>query len=90
MIHKSSILIGGTELQQECLFYELSALISLDQTTKLDQDTPVSFCDKTLEYNALSNSISSSLPATFYMELLQRHELEDALNPQPILEEEEL
>ena len=30
MIHKSNILIGGTDLQQECLFRELSALISLD------------------------------------------------------------
>ena len=77
MIHKTSILIGGTELQQECLFCELSALISLDQLTKLDQDTQVSFCNRTLEYNASSNSISLALPTTFYMELLQRHELED-------------
>ena len=89
LVHKSSILIGGTDLQQECLFYELSALISLDQLTKLDQDTPVSFCNRTLEYNASSNSISLSLPATFYMELLQRHELEDAESTTS-LEEEEL
>ena len=65
LVHKSTILIGGTDLQQECLFYELSALISLDQLTKLDQDTPVSFCDRTLEYNASSNSISLALPTTF-------------------------
>ena len=77
LVHKNNILIGGTDLQQECLFYELSALISLDQLTKLDQDTPVSFCNKTLEYNASSNSISLALPTTFYMELLQRHDLED-------------
>ena len=77
LVHKSSILIGGTELQQECFFCELSALISLEQITKLDQDTPVSFCNKTLEYNASSNSISLSLPTSFYMELLQRHDLED-------------
>ena len=51
LVHKSSILIGGTELQQECFFCELSALVSLEQPTKLDQDTPVSFCNKTLEYN---------------------------------------
>ena len=89
MIHKSNILIGGTDLQQEGFFCELSALVSLDQITKLDQDTPVSFCNKTLEYNASSNSISLSLPTTFYMELLQRHDLEDA-KPRSSLEEQEL
>ena len=89
LVHKSNILIGGTDLQQECLFYELSALISLDQLTKRDQDTQVSFCNRTLEYKASSNSISLSLPATFYMELLQRHELEDAESTTS-LEEEEL
>ena len=78
MICQNELLIGGTELQQEDLFLELSALIALDQTTKLDQETPVSFCNKTLEWNASSNSISLSLPAPFYMELLQRHQLEDA------------
>ena len=89
MIHKSSFLIGSTELQQECLFCELSALVSLEQITKLDQDTPVSFCNKTLEHNESSNSISLSLPTTFYMELLQRHDLED-VEPTSSLEEQEL
>ena len=89
MIHKSSILIGGADLQQECLFCQLSALISLDQITKLDQDTQVSFCNRTLEYNESSNTISLSLPTSFYMELLQRHELEDA-EATTTLEEEEL
>ena len=89
MIHKSSILIGGTDLQQECLFCELSALISLEQITKLDPDTPVSFCNKTLEYNESSHSISLSLPTSFYMELLQRHNLED-VEPTSSLEEQKL
>ena len=89
MTHKSSILIGGTDLQQECLFCELSALVSLEHTTKLDQDTPVSFCNKTLEYNESSHSISLSLPTTFYMELLQRHDLED-VEPTSSLGEQEL
>ena len=89
MLHKSSILIGGTELQQEGFFCELSALVSLDQITKLDQDTPVSFCNKTLEYNDSSNSISLSLPTTFYMELLQRHDLQD-VEPTSSLAEQEL
>ena len=89
LVHKSNILVGGTDLQQECLLCELSALISLDQLTKLDQDTPVSFCNKTLEYNASSNSISLALPTTFYMELLQRHDLEE-VEPTSSLEEQEL
>ena len=89
LVHKHNILIGGTDLQQECLFNELSALISLDQLTKLDPDTQVSFCNRTLEYKASSNSISLSLPATFYMELLQRHELEDTESTTS-LEEEKL
>ena len=89
LVHKSNILIGGTDLQQECLFCELSALISLDQLTKLDQDTQVSFCNRILEYKASSNSISLSLTTSFYMELLQRHELEDA-EATTTLEEEKL
>ena len=89
MICQNELLIGGTELQQEDSFLELSALIALDQTTKLDQETPVSFCNKTLEWNASSNSISLSLPAPFYMELLQRHQLEDA-EPTNSLEQDEL
>ena len=89
LVHKSSILIGGTELQQECFFCELSALVSLEPPTKLDQDTPVSFCNKTLEYNESSNSISLSVPTSFYMELLQRHDLEE-IEPTTSLQEEEL
>ena len=36
LVHKRDILIGGSELQQEELFCELSALVSLDQIQKLD------------------------------------------------------
>ena len=54
MLHESTILIGGTDLQQECFFCELSALISLETPTKLAQDTQVSFCNKTLEGSASS------------------------------------
>ena len=60
-----------------------------EQTTKLDQDTPVTFLNKNLGYNASSNSISLSLPTTFYMELLQRHDLEDVESISS-LEEQEL
>ena len=89
MIHEHSILIRGADLQQECLFCELSALISLEPPTKLDQDTPVSFCNKTLGYNESSNNISLSLPTSFYMELLQRHNLED-VEPIGSLDSQEL
>ena len=71
------------------MFLELSASNLLDQTTKLDQDTPVTFLSTSLEYNASSNSISLSLQTTFYMELLQRHDLED-VEPLSSLEEQEL
>ena len=61
LVHKKDILIGGTEMQQEELFCELSALISLDQPNKLAQDAQVSFCHRTLEYSEASHSISLSL-----------------------------
>ena len=89
LVHKQSILIGGTDHQQELLFCELSALIPLEEPTKLDQDTQVSFCNRTLEYQESSHSISLSLPTSFYMELLQRHDLEECRNIGS-LEEEEL
>ena len=87
LVHKRDILIGGTELQQEELFCELSALVSLDQIQKLDSDTQVSFCNRTLEYKASSNSISLSLGTCFVQELLCRHELEE-LEPLGSLDEE--
>ena len=89
LVHKSSILIGGPEFQQECFFCELSALVSLEPPTKLDQDTPISFCNKTLEYTESSHSISLRVPTSFYMELLQRHDLEE-VEPTTSLQEEEL
>ena len=87
LVHKRDILIGGTELQQEELFCELSALVSLDQIQKLDPDTQVSFCNRTLEYQESSHSISLSLGTCFVRELLCRHELEDA-EPLGSLDEE--
>ena len=75
LTHKRDILIGGSELQQEDLFCELSALVSLDQIQKLDSGTQVSFCNRTLEYKASSNTISLSLGTCFVQELLCRHEL---------------
>ena len=77
LLCKNELLITGTEMQQEDLFLELSALIALDQTKKLVQGTQVSFGNRTLEYKATSNSINMSLPEAFCKELWQRHQLED-------------
>ena len=90
MIHKQCILIGGADHQQELLFCELSALILLEQPERLAQDTQVSFCNRTLEYQESSHSISVSVPTSFYMELLQKHNLEEEGASTSSLEEKEL
>ena len=77
LVHKKDILIGGTEMQQEELFCELSALLSLEQPKKLEQDAPISFCNRILEYQTSSHSINLSLGTCFVRELLCRHELEN-------------
>ena len=89
LLHEHSFLIGGTESQQECFFGELSARVAVDSPIKLTQDTPVSFQNKTMEYNEVSNSISLSVPTAFYMNLLQKHDLEK-MDCTISLEEEEL
>ena len=88
LLHKRDILIAGSELQQEDLFCELSALVSLDQTQKLDSGAQVSFCNRTLEYKASSHIISLSLEPCFVHDLLCRHELEQE-EPLGSLDEEE-
>ena len=88
LLHKRDILIAGSELQQEDLFCELSALVSLDQTQKLDSGAQVSFCNRTLEYKASSNTISLALEPCFVHDLLCRHELEQE-EPLGSLDEEE-
>ena len=76
LLHENSILIGGTEEQQECFFCELSALECLDELQKLQEETPIHFAHRILEYKAWSNKINIALPQTFYHDLLQRHELQ--------------
>ena len=68
LMHKQSLLVGGTELQQECLFTELSALASLEELKKLAPETPVSFGNRTLEFKEQSNTISLRVQSAFYME----------------------
>ena len=86
--HKRTILIAGSELQQEDLFCELSFLVSLDQTQKLGEGAQVSFCNRTLEHKASSNIISLALEPCFVHDLLCRHELEQK-EPLGSLDEEE-
>ena len=74
--HKRDILIAGSELQQEDLFCELSALVSLEHTQKLGEGAQVIFCNRTLEHRASSNTISLALEPCFVHDLLCRHELE--------------
>ena len=89
LLHDNSILIAGTEEQQECFFCELSALECLDDMQKLQEETPIQFAQRILEYTAWSNKIRVALPQTFYHDLLQRHELQDN-NGTTTLEEEKL
>ena len=89
LLHENSILIAGTEEQQECFFCELSALECLDELQKLQEETPIHFANRILEYKAWSNKINIALPQTFYHDLLQRHELQDE-DGTTTLEEEQL
>ena len=89
LLHENSILIAGTEEQQECFFCELSALECLDDMQKLQEETPIQFAQRILEYTAWSNKIRVALPQTFYHDLLQRHELQDDKGTTTLEEEEE-
>ena len=75
LLDQTCILIGGSEMQQECFFCELSALTSLDSPKRLVQDAPISFGNMILEYSETSHSISLSVPTCFVDELLTKHDL---------------
>ena len=76
MMIQGELLIGGAQLQQECLINKLSALYPLQETTQLDNNTPGIFQNKILEYNKLEHNISLHIPLAFSMQLLRRHNLE--------------
>ena len=88
MRFQGELLIGGSQLEQECFINKLSAMDLLQQTTQLDSNTPVIFRNMTLEYNKLEHSISLHMPMAFYMHLLRRHSLEH--EPPTNLPQEEL
>ena len=78
MHHLDALLIVGDKHQQESFISQLSASISLTDTTKLDAKTPLSFLNKTLEYNQQEHSISLHLPASYYMKLFKMYDMERA------------
>ena len=61
LLDQTCILIGGSEMQQECFFCELSALTSLEPPKRLAQDAPISFGNLILEYREASHSVSLSV-----------------------------
>ena len=77
LLDQTSILIGGSEMQQECFFCELSALVALEPPNKLAQDTPISFGNMIMEYHEASNNISLSVSPCFVEELCHRHDLSE-------------
>ena len=78
MIRETWLLIGGAELDQECFRNKLSDKLALQETTKLDENTPLTFMGRALEWNQADKSISLYLPEAFYNDLLGRYSLEDA------------
>ena len=78
MMDGPSLLIGGEQSVQESFLAKLSARYPLDNTRKLEQNTPLTFLGRILEYSQADRSISLSLPRAFYAELLARYSLEDA------------
>ena len=77
LLDQTSILIGGSEMQQECFFCELSALASLEPPKRLAQDAPISFGNMIMEYKEASHSISLSVSPCFVEELCHRHDLSE-------------
>ena len=75
LLDQTCILIGGSEMQQECFFCELSALTSLESPEKLAQDNQISFGNLILDYQEASDSISLSVSPCFVHELVRNHDL---------------
>ena len=78
MTNSLDILIGGEQLQHELFLDQLSAKLPLEQATRLEDGTSISFIGRSLEYSAFMNCVSLQVPACFYLQLLQRHDLEEA------------
>ena len=78
MLDGTSLLIGGQDQMQECFLNELSAIMPLDSTTKLADDTPLTFLDRTVELDQAEKSISLRVPLASLQQLLEQHGITDA------------
>ena len=76
--HGETWLIGGEQMQLEAFLHRLSASFTLTDTQQLENNTPLSFMGKTLEFNQADRTISLYLPAAFYSDLMSRYSLEEA------------
>ena len=86
MLDGNNLLIAGQKQEQECFLSKLSALMTLESTTKLEEGTPLTFLDKSVEINQAERSISLQLPLAYYMQLLEPYGLEDATPPSSLEE----
>ena len=77
LLDHTSILIGGSETQQECFFCELSALASLEPPKRLAQDAQTSFGNMIMEYQEASHNISLRVSPCFVEELCHKHDLSE-------------
>ena len=78
MLDGNSLLIGGQDQMQECFLTELSAVMTLESTTKLEDGTPLTFLDRTVELNQAEQSISLQVPLASLQQLLEQHGITDA------------
>ena len=81
MLDGINMLVGGQKQEQECFLTELSAVMTLEATTKLAEETPLTFLGKSVELNQAERSISLQIPLASYLQLLEQHGLEDATTP---------
>ena len=68
------------------LLAELSALMTLESTTKLEEGTPLIFLGTSVEINQAERSISLQLPLASCMQLLEPYGFDDAQQPSSLEE----
>ena len=75
MLDGHSLLIGGQDQMQECFITELSAMTTLESRTKLEDDNPLTFLDRTVELHQAERSISLQFPLAS-LQLLEQEGLD--------------
>ena len=69
--HGETWLIGGERMQLEAFLHRLSASFTPTDIQQLENNTPLSFMGKTLEFNQADRTISLYLPTAFYSDLMR-------------------